>query len=269
MTIKVRNTVFIAGLSAVGLILLIFLIGSGVLLNLLTPGVAPSDLVSSDKPYIQLIQILFLLIYILTSGILLHASFRKTSSAEIFFFFIFLLVTSLEGLRLLILAVDLTSLPYENAVTLSRAVYFGRILGTLCLFTSGLFACGMQYQRMEAVLGLCVLISLSLATTMPLDTGTGDTVLLYGNGLGLQFTFGFMIIEFLGIGNYFYAGAINNNRSYNFMALGMALVFAGRELLFRQQFFHHHLPAASGAFVLIILGTVIFGKRTHEVYLWF
>lgn len=269
MTIKVRNAIFISGLTAMGLVFLLFLIGSILMFIFFIPKISPENDVNSPFPYFNLVYILILLIYCLGAGILLRVSFRKTSSAEIFFFFLFLVFTSFDALRTLILLADLRNLPFEAAVTISRTIYFFRFLGTLCLFTSGLFACGIQYQRMEVILGISTLIALSLATTIPLDTAVRSQNLLLGNSLGTEFLIGFLIVKLLGIGNYFYAGTINNNRSYYFMALGIGLVFAGQEILFLQSALQLPPLLALMAFVLLFSGTLIFGKRTHEVYLWF
>jgi len=258
-----------SGLILSGLILLAFFTGSLLILHFLVPGLTPADFFAPDRPYVYLVQILVLLAFCLIAGILLHISFRKTSSAEIFFFFLFLFLTSLEGTRLLILAVNLRELPFENAAALSRLVYFCRYLGTLCLFTSGLFASGLQYQRMEAVLGICALVAFSLAVTLPLDTGGDLHELLFRNSLERQFSIGFLIIQLFAVGNYFYAGWLNNNRNYHVMALGMALVLTGRELLFRQSSGETGPLLALTGMLLLFLGTAVFGKRTHEVYLWF
>ena len=65
-------------------------------------------------PAVQNILLLFLLnIFLFTSGLILFLAFRKTSSGEIFFFFVFLLAMGCEGFRLGLVYIDIADLPFQ------------------------------------------------------------------------------------------------------------------------------------------------------------
>ena len=229
MTIRIRNTIFISALSAAGIILLLFLLGS--MFTLYSLGETADSLIDSESTMINISHVFVLLIFSLVSGIILLYSFRKTSSPEVFFYIIFLLLFSLEGLRLALIYIKETGMPLSLGRTLSRGIYFSRFLGTICLFLSGLFSCGIRNQRIEILLVSGILIAMVLAATIPLDNrGTGFN-LVYTNGLEDLFFTGFLILKILGIWNYFYAGIINNNRNYFLIGLGILMTTAGRELV--------------------------------------
>ena len=263
MTIKVRNTIFITCLIISSVAFLLFL--AGVLYLLYICNSSFQELIDPTSPLFSLTQITFYLLFALISGIILLYSFRNTSSPEIFFLMLFMLVFSLEGLQAGLIYIQEANLPFEIGRTLSRGIYFGRYLGTISLFVSGLFACGIRYQRMEILIGLAILISFSLAASIPLDNRTADETLLYTNSLNREFLIGFFIIKIMTIWNYVYASIIHKNNNYFIISLGVLLILAGRELAFMTS-----IPAfTSLALLLLILGTTIFVTRMHKMYLWF
>ncbi len=267
MTLKLRNNIFILGLSVAGAVSLTFLAGAVTLL-VRYPGEIPLvSLISPQAaPHLQGILPLMLLdIFILTAGVLLLLSFRKTSAPEIFFFFIFLLTLGTESFRLGLLYLNILSIPFEFGMLLSRLVYFGRLMGTLTLFSAGLFSCGIPYQRLELALGSCFLVALALASNLPLESGAQGWDLLYRNSLSVEFTLGLLTVEMLGMGNLLYAVKVHNDRNYYALAMGMGGVILGKFLVF-----------SGGGIILSIMGlaalvggTLLFGKKTHQIYLWF
>jgi len=256
MTLKLRNNIFILGLSLSGILTLTFLAGAVTLLIrypravLHLQGILPLSLLN---------------FFILAAGILILYSFRKTSSPEIFFFFIFLLSLGTESFRLGLLTLSIMDFPFEFGLLLSRFVYFGRLLGTLALFSAGLFSCGIPYQRLELTLGSSFLIALALASNLPLESGVQGGDLLYRNSLTTEFTLGLLTVELLGLGNLLYAAKIHNDRKYYALTLGLALVISGRYLVYSGQGL---IPGIAGIAVLTG-GTLLFGKKTHQIYLWF
>lgn len=265
MTIKARNTVFISCFAAIAVFFVFFLASGGMILYRITPKPSVKSFFDPADPLFNLTAVFISLIYCLTAGIIFLRSFRKTSSAEIFFFFIFLTLTAVESLKVLTFWVDYFSLPFEGISLVSRVVYSAHIMAALCLFASGLFACGLQYQRLEAVLGICFLVTLFMAPLLPLDTSARNSNLLFALGLQREFLLTFLVVGALGVCNYIYAASLNSNSSYHLMALGMAMVIAGKELLF----FSPGLPQMLAGFVVLSGGTYFFGSRTHEIYLWF
>lgn len=268
MTLKLRNNLFILGLILGGALSLLYAAGMGILL-VRFPREVPLEallLRTSSLALQSLLPLLLLNIFLFTSGLVLYLTFRKTSSAEIFFFFIFLMATGCEGFRLGLFYIKLFDLPFQLGMNLSRIIFFGRFFGTLCLFAAGLFACGIPYQRLELMLGGCFLVALSLATTIPLDSGIQGANLIYSNGLAREFLLGMVIVEALGVGNLLYAVHLHNNPNYYFLAGGMTLVMISKGVLF---YLGGGIILYAIGFLGLILGTIIFGNKTHEVYLWF
>jgi hypothetical protein len=265
MTIKNRNILFTGCL---GLMLAVFAGTNASALAIFLRGLPAEGvraLVDFASPFSNLLFNLVMLVYALTAGFLFQRHFRKTSSAEVFFFFLFLVLTAPESLRIFCLAVQIFDHPYVWAAYLSKAVYALHLMGTLCLFASGLFAAGLAYQRLESVLGICVLITIFLGPVLPLNTPVLAPNLLLGLGLTRDLLGIFLGMEVLAVLNYLYAARFNSNRSYGFMALALALVFIGRELVFVQA-----NPAQMIAgFLCLCLGTWLFGYRAREIYLWF
>ena len=87
----------------------------------------------------------------------------------------------------------------------TRAVYFGRFLGTLVVLVSGLFFLGAEYQRMEIYLGVAFLLAISLAAAVPVDITEIDSPGLFSLGIGAGFAWSGIIavgtnMEALGLG---------------------------------------------------------------------
>ena len=263
MTIKARNTIFIAGIIFAGTVFLSFVSGS--LYTIYMQGIPSASPINTESAVINLSNSAALMVFALVSGIIILRSFRKTSSPEIFFLMVFLLSFFVESLRLVLIYISISGLPFENGMAVSRIIYFGRYLGVISLFLSGLFSCGIRTQRTEILFGLGAVISLTFAFSIPLDSRGTDFNLIFTNGLEHEFFIGFLIIKILGVWNFFYAGIINNNRNYYIIGLGTLLITAGRELAL-----HFQLPACSSmGLILLVLGTVLFGIKMHKIYLWF
>jgi hypothetical protein len=267
MTLKLRNNFFILGLSFSGVLTLTFLTGTATLL-IRFPREIPLAALFSPRavPYLQgILPLVLLNFFILAAGILILLSFRKTSSPEIFFLFLFLMSLGTESFRLGLLYLNIMNIPFEFGLLLSRFVYFGRLMGTLALFSAGLFSCGIPYQRLEITLGSCFLVALALASNLPLESGVQGWDLLYRNSLTTEFALGLLTVELLGMGNLLYAVKVHNDRNYYALALGTGALILGKFLIFSGEGL---IPGIAGIAALAG-GTLLFGKKTHQIYLWF
>ncbi|MEW5818219.1 MAG: hypothetical protein AB1798_22875 [Spirochaetota bacterium] len=206
----------------------------------------------------------FILLFSLITGFLLKTNFKKTSSAEIFFFTIFILSLSLESFRVGQVLLQLQNKSAYFGILLTRIVYFGKIFGVLCLFSSGLFAAGIKYQKFGIIIGFDLLLSLSLASTIPVDFSILHSNFLYKIGNGRELVFAFIVIEIFSVLNYCWAAFTKNDPEYSLIALGLFFVILGRELLF---FMPGPVLVCTG-FIFLIGGTILFSNRTHYVYLW-
>lgn len=267
MTITARNNTIRASLG-LSLLLLIGFFGvlvdtyffhpSGVgLMQILHGGYA-------DIRTVSLVSVLLLVVYSVAGGILLHTFFRKTVSSEMFFFTFFVISMSLEAARIADLLIVAQNAPAYYEVVVTRAVYFGRFLGVFCLFTSGLYATGIDYQRFEIVLGISLLLAFTLAFSIPVTSVAGAPTLVNRLGSRSQLLSVFFALELFSVLNFLLASFLKRNRDYIWMAAGLFLVIVGKDLLF---FLVSPVPDAVAA-VLLFAGTMLFGNRTHVVYLW-
>ncbi|HUZ18805.1 MAG TPA: hypothetical protein VMV68_10480 [Spirochaetia bacterium] len=267
MTITLRNNVLRLSL----LLTILLLLGFFVLIGLLyLPPQSLGQLRAVLKvdgaitPLLSLVESLFLVAFSVAAGILLQIFFRKTVSSEMFFFIFFVISLSLEAVRAGQLYIQIVDLPPYYGVVLTRVAYFGRFFGLFCLFVSGLYATGIDYQRFEVVLGISLLIAFTLAFTIPVNSQPPAERLVNGIGGADQILAAFFALELFSVLNFVLASTLKRSRNHLFMAAGLLLVVAGVDLLY---FTASLAPAIAGA-VLLAAGSFVFGNRTHEVYLW-
>ena len=258
MTLSMRNAILLAG-TAMSLII----IGAFCYATLV---IAPGDLWPwLLSAYRYDLTVLFLLqLTALCSALALYGKFRKTASPEIFFFLLFLLSLTGEGMRILPLVLRQLHTPVYLDQMAIRSIYMARIFGALSIFSAGLFSNGMQYQKLSIAFGITLLASFTLASLLPVTDaprGAGDGVGLFAlrDVLLVVWT-----LETLSIFNFAAAWLRNSDSGYLWLAFAAALVVGGSELIARAQ-----LPALRlAAFALLIWGTLLFSRRTHEIYLW-
>ncbi len=268
MTLSLRNAILISG-AAINLVLLVlFAAGLYNTFSLfqfhqipVNPGmlIQPALDNNGDILFMLLLQVLSL-ITVLT----MYVQFRKTASPEIFFFLIFILSLGMEGIRILPATAEVLSLPPFFTTFVVRSLYFSRFLGLFSIFTAGLFANGMQYQKLSIAFGIILLTAFTLASTMPVT----ESVLKSGAGIYMLNIFNIMLvmltIQSLSVINFIIAWIRNNNRDYLWLALASLMLISGFELSLRGEGIWYR----AAGFGLVCIGTVIFSHRTHEVYLW-
>ncbi len=268
MTLSLRNAIIIAG-TLINLILLtLFVAGLYYTFNLfqfhqtslhLSAFLQPALDNNGDILFMLLLQVLSL-----SAVLALYIQFRKTASPEIFFFLIFLLSLGMEGIRILPATAEILSIPAFFTSVVVRSLYFSRFLGLFSIFAAGLFANGMQYQKLSIAFGIILLTAFTLASTMPVT----ESVLKSGAGIYLLNIFNIMLvmltIQTLSVINFIVAWIRNNNRDYLWLALASLMLIAGFELSLRGEGIWYR----AAGFGLVCIGTVLFSHRTHEVYLW-
>jgi hypothetical protein len=255
MTINTRNKIILAGISLIALLFAGFLTATFISFNNAALG---------PRMTAVTVTLICEILFAAAATTILYFSFRKTTSPEIFFFIIFLVSMSFDSLKVMFSLIEAMNLSPAYGSLITRTVYFGRFLGTLAVLASGLFFLGAEYQRMEIFLGVAFLLAVSLSTAVPVDITEIDANLLYR--LGNARELGIISILFLGFGvfNYVIFAIQNSSRDHVLMAGGLAFVIAGREMLF----FIQNTFAIIAAFLLLIVGTTLFGERSHAVHLW-
>lgn len=267
MTITVRNNVLRAGLIVSMLVFVGFLVVLAAIYTAATPGRSVSDVLGSKDQFpnlVALVRLLAILAYSLGGGFLLQRFFRKTVSSEMFFFTFFVISMSLEAFNAGQILLQLNDTATYYGVILTRVACFGRSFGVFCLLISGLYATGIEYQKYEVVLGIALLLAFALAFSIPIDSSTFLPTLVYRTGGSTQLLAIFFGLELLAVLNFLLSAFLSQTRDYVMMAAGLAMVIAGVDLLF----FVAGLTWGIVGFILLVAGTVVFGNRTHAVYLW-
>lgn len=260
MTIAQRNTTsfYIIALMA-GLLLLLTLIPLYLFFS--------ETLKSSAGRIFFNLNYIYSVILILYSALSLSAArlfFFKTNSMEIFFFMLFLSTFIFEISRPVIILVNEFDMPFNYSMFLSRTAYFGKICGTSSLFLSALFSSDIETRKLDTPIIVIIVLSFLLSTSMPLSDYLLQNT-YYKPGFFRNFIISFVFIDFLTILIFIINFFQKRNNEYFYLALGLALIVAGRELSF---YFTTPSYFISGV-VSMIAGTVIFIIKLHRIYKWY
>ena len=199
----------------------------------------------------------------LVLGFILY-SFRKTVSAEIYFFSFWVLSVGLEVLRLSVfnLASSGGTVYWEIAAT--KALLFARYAGYLSLFASGLYAAGFRNEKLGSVVAVVLAISFGLATAMPVNTGSFAATLELRAGYVEINSILVLVVALVTVADYLYAAYSTGEASYRLVALGAAVFLVGQRLLTTQW----NPFAMLGGFILLVAGSWLYVSRLHAYYLW-
>jgi hypothetical protein len=191
-------------------------------------------------------------------------SFRKTVSAEIYFYAFWVLSVGLEVLRLVLFTLAAGDGSGYWQIAVAKALVFARYSGYFSLFMSGLYAAGFHNEKLGTVSAILLALSFGLAVAMPIDTGSYAPTLELRPGyapLNEGFT---VIVALVTVANYVYAAHSTGEASYKLVALGAALFLVGHRLLTTQW---NPLTMVAG-FVLLVAGSWLYVSRLHTYYLW-
>jgi len=187
--------------------------------------------------------------------------FRKTGSAEIFFFEIFLFTFLFEAFRQVILLLYTYNLPVEFSIFFMRIIYFGRFSGLLAFLVSSLFALDIKYQKYEILIGIISLTSLGFAISIPIESQAilysglfklGDEQGIFIICLTLK---AFIVLNFL---------IASLKRRYLMIALASFFIILGREFLI----FSSSIPLLILGTCIFMAGIFIFHSRIKMLYYW-
>lgn len=197
-------------------------------------------------------------------GTSIQFSFRKTLSAEITMFLVFLALTAFDALKPGVLLLQEFRMPITWSTTLTRIVYFIRFVGIFCFVSAGLFASGLPAQRLLITLGICFFIAFTFSIIVPLDSSIQEDNFLYRLGMQRNIQTALIALEVLAVTNYATAALRKKEKTYLAAAFGAACTITGRELLF----FHHSLIYTAAGLTLFLFGAVLYADRIHRIYLW-
>lgn len=213
---------------------------------------------------LSLADVLILELFAVVVGAFILTTFRKTVSAEIFFFAFWLSSLSFESFRLihLFLAINGDS---DSILAIVDKLYMGvKFIGYMAIFISGLYAAGMRNERQFSIMAVCVGISIALASTLPINTGIWTQNIMFQVGYGSLIEGFSLAIILITIANYLIAVRVRGDKAYYFITLGIAAIaigalFAGMD----------GSPLLSFLSVSAMgLGSALYIFKLHSFYLW-
>jgi len=262
MTILFRNTMITLG------IVIGFIIFAGSVLTAVNIPPLMSFAQYTDEPQQLILNgsiVLFLILFALISSIILRIYFNKTLAPEMFFFTIFLLTFSFEALRIVIFYIELTSAPFFFGILVTKAVHFGRFLRVFSVFVSGLFACSRTNPKTGTFLGIGAILAFAYASGIPIDATRQSFDFLYQSGINRLIVIIFIGVQFVSVLNFILAGVLKNTIDYYVLSFGLFLTVLGGEFIV---IFPAKIYLAAAGAACMVAGTILFSRRTHELYLW-
>ena len=260
MTIKTRNWIFIIGI--IWMSILMVSLGWFLVQWLLSlPEIELETILrlAGTEQLITAKGLVFSLMGIIIA-IFVFYFFRRTASAEVFFFFLYILSFPLEGILSWIYQLHYFQLPLYFITLGYRVFFFFQFMGIFSLFTAGLFSSGMEYTKLEISLGISLLAAFTLAAFMPVDSSVNAGELHY-----FEEAFYLMMgIKLLAIFNQFLASYKQN--AVEFIACGIAIILliAAREIRYSLQ----SLYWFAATVLCYTGGTWLFLTRIHKLYQW-
>ncbi len=223
------------------------------------------DIISSPNLLFNVLaSILCLLLFSLSGNAGLRNLFRKTASPEIFFTITFIICLSLENLRTGIIITRVLSLSVYLSTALSQGVIFSRIFALLCLLVSSLYAVGMKYNNYPTLLGGVLLLSLTLAIIIPVDSTMLQVNFLHKLGDERGYMFLHFVLGLLIFLNYLVACLFRRSRRFLLIGAGALMLLIGKDLLY-----FGVTPLITGLGILLLTGgTVLFSRQVGNFYLW-
>lgn len=192
------------------------------------------------------------------------ASFRKTSSTEIFWFAVWCLSLGFEVGRILVFRLAAAGLS-ENWISLAdRFVLATRFTGYAAMFLSGLHAAGFHTEKAGTALAVILGLGTALAASLPLDTGIYGSTLLVRPGYSVIAQLFALLLALVTMVNFLHAARVTGERTYRMIALASAALLAGQFILLLEWRLEWLLTAS----ILLGLGSRLFISRLHAYYLW-
>jgi hypothetical protein len=276
MTLSQRNRLNIIGISVSILFFLALLVSVGAIFSFSSDAVleAHQQTIGLLQPFIHLLfevhpysvfaSIILSSMYALAASILIYFYFEKTQCQEILFFTFFALSFCFEIFRFIIPLSEGMQLPRVYIIAAGRIVLFGRFFGVLSLFVSSIYAAGFQVQKQSHIIFMIIIISMIIASGIPIDALSWDSALNITHGYSVMLLLVETGIFFLAIISFFIAVSSRGSKEFIYIGIGSILLFFGRNFLLNCDTWVI-LPIAAS-----LLGTGMWYvcSRLHQIYLW-
>lgn len=191
--------------------------------------------------------------------------FRRVTSAEIYFFAVFLFTLAMDQIRVSQLLLIITNQPLQYGVVVTRVVMFGRLVGSFTLFTASLYAVGVEFPRIGTLTLLTTALAFVIVWFVPVDTLHLTASLIHVTGGHGSIDIVITALALLTIVDYVVAGVRGHREKGLAVSLSAAALVVGRELVFRS--FSLVALAIGGA--LLLYGCVTYIAVNRRYYLWY
>ncbi|MCG8479110.1 MAG: hypothetical protein MI724_08455 [Spirochaetales bacterium] len=188
--------------------------------------------------------------------------FRRTPSLSVFFVTWFFLLMSFDASKIGQILLPVSPWP-QFAPVVARVTIFGHIIGVVSLFGAGLYAGGVRMQRHGTAMFVVAMIALALSASIPIDTSSLPPHLVYEAGMRSSLQATLVLLLVVAVVNYVQAAVGKQDYRQLMSALAVALVAAGREMLF---YFIEPLWLVAGAAALVV-GGVLFAAQNYRDFL--
>ncbi len=199
----------------------------------------------------------------LTGALTAFLVFKRSSSQEIFYFQLFLLCLSLLSFRLVSYGAAWYRLPFSYTVIISRAVLFFRFSSLLFLLLSGLSVFDSRFQKSDPFFLAALLISLSLAATIPESNRFIQNTLTYLPVNEQSLFFLFMIIKIIIPVNFLWF--FYHRKTWDYLLLTTAVILS---IMAESLFYYMSVTGFIAGLLFLTIGTVLFSQRIYRLYLW-
>ena len=213
---------------------------------------------------LSIVDSLALTLLAATAGGYILLTFRKTVSAEVFFFAFWLAAHSVESVRLLHLVLAINGMQESGLASLDKFFAGARFLGYMTIFISGLHAAGMRSERYFSVIFACIAIAVGFASALPVNTGIWDWNLMFKSGYAPLIR-GFSAAAMaMTVANYLIAVRLKGDKSYILIAAAIAAITASVHFVGIDS---TPLISLISIFVMSV-GCALYIDRLHAYYLW-
>ena len=201
----------------------------------------------------------------ISMAILFLAMFRRISSPELFFIFLFWATMAFEVAKVINLWCIQTGLGMHFETLISRIYYCGRLTGALCLFAASLHLAGVKLQYQGTLLILILGISATCALVIPIDTTTRCQGLLYLSSSDVSPDVLNVLIGILSLLNLAKFSLSSKKSRDLLITIPFSLLIVGHEFLFVAA----NTSMVVVAWIFLTSGTVWLCRRFVRSFLWY
>jgi len=276
MTLRSRNYLVTAMLGLLGSVLVLYVI---LLINLdLHNPALLGVLKGSEGHYFNVswkLGVEQLTIGIFSSGIAIVlavsmaivflSTFRRVSSPELFFVFLFWASIAFETCKVVNMYLIQSGGSLQMLGLVSRFYYFGRLTGVLCMLSASLYLAGVKMQYQGILLYLNIAISVAVAYLLPIDSTVfrqGMTFLAAGDYSLDPLTIMLGLLSILNLSKYVFT---NKEKGNVLLVVSFVLLLLGHELLY----ISYNWITLGIAWLSLAFSTVWLNRRFVRSYLWY